>query len=675
MKLCKPRSYLFFLLVFIFVNSVHAEDFPKLDEAVSEHVKSIAPVFDFENNGCYPSAGISRNGMKNYGLKTSGPLTGNCRADNFLQTSNTLHRSACATKNGDEYCGHFFALYFEKDQAAPYLPYGHRHDWEHIAIWTQNGEITHGSVSAHGEMTTQVKDNIEWEDNHLKVVYIKDGIQTHAMRFARPNEPAENREGKFVTPTIISWYKLYGDNINNSAMRNFLNTFNYGSAGIPLKDQNFFSNLNKFKPAGYPLFNKSDYPTQLGNLEDSNCKTLDKLSEEEGWRVCDDGYVMKGFYCESGGDYCDNKRLLCCKDPSIELEGENIYHNGSFSEEAGYAILEDDAIVGLGCSGRYCDNVHFITRKVKNRENFSIESWTHSFSDESNGEYCPAGAYVDGMSCSGRYCDNLRIRCKYRIPKYSIGKTIKNKNGKCLDIVKGNDNSPNVQVFDCHGEANQNWIFKDGHIKAENGKCLDIEGGINGRNVQVHPCHGGANQNWIFEDGYIKAENGKCLDIEGGINGTNVQVHSCHGGANQSWAIRDIEIVSLNDMCLDAHRSDYNAHLNGGRVQMYACNVPSSVNQAWTFEINGTIRSSNGQCLDVHRPDYDSKKNGGRVQFYDCNGWINQQWFFENGLIKSSNGLCLDIHRPDYDNNKNGGKVQLWQCNGYVNQNWNLIKN
>jgi hypothetical protein len=40
-------------------------------------------------------------------------------------------------------------------------------------------------------------------------------------------------------------------------MRNKLNAFDYGSATIPLRDNNFLTNLNKYKPASYPTFTQA----------------------------------------------------------------------------------------------------------------------------------------------------------------------------------------------------------------------------------------------------------------------------------------------------------------------------------------------------------------------------------------------------------------------------------
>lgn len=233
-----------------------ASDFAKLDRALPSSVDaaSIAPVFDFDGDGCLPSAGISRAGDKNGGLKPSGSLTGDCRSSNFLETSNTVHRHACVVASGSTYCAHFYALYFEKDQILDGIESGHRHDWEYAAVWTTNGVITHGSYSAHGDLTTAAASTLPFQNGHLKIVYHKDGASTHAFRFASASESAENPYGSFVTPDIISWYAFYGDGLANSVIRPLLNGFDYGSAVLPVRDSSFLDNVNLFKPAEYPAF-------------------------------------------------------------------------------------------------------------------------------------------------------------------------------------------------------------------------------------------------------------------------------------------------------------------------------------------------------------------------------------------------------------------------------------
>ena len=161
----------------------NASDFYRLDLALpyGVDIAAIAPVFDFDGDGCLPSAGVSRTGEQNAGLNPSGSLTGGCRSSDFLESSNTVHRHACETVNNNVYCGHLFALYFEKDQTLAGVQSGHRHDWEHAAIWTTNGVVTHGSYSAHGSLHTKPASQLPFQDGHLKIVYHKDGGCHHSL--------------------------------------------------------------------------------------------------------------------------------------------------------------------------------------------------------------------------------------------------------------------------------------------------------------------------------------------------------------------------------------------------------------------------------------------------------------------------------------------------------------
>ncbi len=235
--------------------TAQAENFYRLNQAlpVTVNITANHPVFDFDGDACLPSAGISRAGVQNGGLKASGGITSACRDVGFLDTANTVHRHACIVSDGSTYCGHFYALYFLKDQATVFGG-GHRHDWEHAAIWTTNGAVTHGGYSAHGDLINQPISKLQLQNGHLKIVYHKDGLTTHAMRFAGANEYAENAYGQFVTPPIISWYSMYGDGVDNEELRARLNAFDYGSANLPVRDSSFLNKLNIYRPAGYPVF-------------------------------------------------------------------------------------------------------------------------------------------------------------------------------------------------------------------------------------------------------------------------------------------------------------------------------------------------------------------------------------------------------------------------------------
>ncbi|WP_281628642.1 NPP1 family protein [Vibrio sp. St2] len=238
--------------------SLNAAEFPRLDEALPSliDISAQVPVFDWDGDGCYPAAGVSRNGEMNPGLKPTGALNGSCRDAGFLDISNTLHRYACIQgSDGQEYCAQAYDTYYEKDQAIPGIGLGgHRHDWESVIIWTIDDAVAYGSVSCHGDLETKPREQLPMEGEHLKVVYHKDGILTHCIRFAKDNEVAENHYGQFVTPPVTSWYELSGDNLSNEAMRNKLNSFDYGKASIKVKDSSFLTHINQWRPAGFPQF-------------------------------------------------------------------------------------------------------------------------------------------------------------------------------------------------------------------------------------------------------------------------------------------------------------------------------------------------------------------------------------------------------------------------------------
>lgn len=306
--------------------SAYADDFAKLDKALPTEVdaESIAPVFDFDSDSCLPSAGISRNGEQNGGQKPSGSLTGACRSDNFLNTSNTVHRYVCTESSGSNYCGHFYALYFEKDQMIDGITSGHRHDWEYAAVWTTNGVVTHGSYSAHGELNTAPAAELPFEGGHLKIVYHKDGALTHALRFAKDNEYAENPYGYFVMPDIISWYQFYGDGLDNREMRNRINGFDYGSANLPVRNSSFLRDINKYRPSGYPEF--TEY-VQLVNNASGLCLDITNGTMTSGTDV-------HQWYC-NGGDWqkwnydADSGLIRSKYNPDFCLDNSGVFENGA----------------------------------------------------------------------------------------------------------------------------------------------------------------------------------------------------------------------------------------------------------------------------------------------------------------------------------------------------------
>lgn len=188
-----------------------AEDLVPLEEAIPANTDTVrfAPVFDFDGDGCLPSAAIGNNGLPNPGLGDES-RTANCRTVNFLESSNTLHRYARAVNDGHVYEAHFYVLYFEKDQCwdewDPFDLCGHRHDLEQIIVWTTDGVITHVCASAHGDCVPKPAADVPFIGEHPAIVYHEDGILTHAFRFANSSDIGnpENPYGDFVIPPIAS---------------------------------------------------------------------------------------------------------------------------------------------------------------------------------------------------------------------------------------------------------------------------------------------------------------------------------------------------------------------------------------------------------------------------------------------------------------------------------------
>ncbi|MER7770016.1 ricin-type beta-trefoil lectin domain protein [Kitasatospora sp. NPDC096140] len=113
---------------------------------------------------------------------------------------------------------------------------------------------------------------------------------------------------------------------------------------------------------------------------------------------------------------------------------------------------------------------------------------------------------------------------------------------KCVDVRGGvMGNGIPVQIYDCVGNAAQQWkIGTDGTIRAL-GKCLDVQGGHTGNAtlVQTYDCNGTGAQQWQPRpDGSIvNPQSGRCLDDLGfsTTNGNQLGIWDCNGAANQKW--------------------------------------------------------------------------------------------------------------------------------------------
>ncbi|TDE55739.1 right-handed parallel beta-helix repeat-containing protein [Nonomuraea mesophila] len=114
---------------------------------------------------------------------------------------------------------------------------------------------------------------------------------------------------------------------------------------------------------------------------------------------------------------------------------------------------------------------------------------------------------------------------------------------RCLDVDGASQsNGAQVLIWDCNGQANQQWTTTSaGELRVYGGKCLDVNGAgtADGTAVIIWDCNGQNNQKWTLNaDGSITAVGAnKCLDVSGHgtANGTRVHIWTCHGGTNQKW--------------------------------------------------------------------------------------------------------------------------------------------
>ncbi|MEU5658909.1 NPP1 family protein [Streptomyces sp. NPDC047737] len=207
--------------------------------------QTFQPAYDYDTDGCYPTPAIGSDGTIATGLNTTGAVNGSCRDIEDLDNTNGYARSKC--NNG--WCAIMYGLYFEKDQAVAGSGLGgHRHDWEHVVVWTQNNVARYVSTSAHGDFDTYSADAIRWDGTHPKIVYHKDGWSTHCFRPAGSNdEPPENHYHDWRYPSLVGW------NGYPAGLRDKLSQADFGSAVFGLKDGNFADHLEKAEPAGIPF--------------------------------------------------------------------------------------------------------------------------------------------------------------------------------------------------------------------------------------------------------------------------------------------------------------------------------------------------------------------------------------------------------------------------------------
>ncbi|KAI1774573.1 necrosis inducing protein-domain-containing protein [Hypoxylon cercidicola] len=220
-----------------------------LPQRATEDQLKWQPSLDFDTDGCYNTPAIFANGKVAEGLSNDG--TGGadgCRDPSDLENNNVYVRTRC--NNG--WCAHLYDYYFEKDVAVQHVsdPGGHRHDWEHIAVFVQDGELKAVAASKHGHYKTRSVNDVRMDGNHPKIVYNKNGGSTHSFRFGREDDDnIENASGAWFRGALVDYDTGFPGNT-----RDILMTHDFGRASIAIKDDSFQWNLDHARHGLTPGF-------------------------------------------------------------------------------------------------------------------------------------------------------------------------------------------------------------------------------------------------------------------------------------------------------------------------------------------------------------------------------------------------------------------------------------
>lgn len=246
---------------------------PRLDglpQVSDANARKFQPTFAITTDSCFPYPAIGLDGRVNGGLATRGSQTGEGRRLQQLEEASTYFRHASYPKAGVNYEVRMYALYFPKDQVVPNThsyggflwgaecPWGHRHDWEFVLVWTRNGQLTHASFSQHGKPLTVPKDQLVFaadRPNSVLAFYFKDeryGFHalTRSMRPARPGETAP--APGWIRPDLFPVDPAWNQTRWVEAVRIQLNRHDFGKAVCPVSDGRFQDYISRNPPPGYP---------------------------------------------------------------------------------------------------------------------------------------------------------------------------------------------------------------------------------------------------------------------------------------------------------------------------------------------------------------------------------------------------------------------------------------
>lgn len=239
--------------------------------------------------------------------------------------------------------------------------------------------------------------------------------------------------------------------------------------------------------------------------------------------------------------------------------------------------------------------------------------------------------------------------------------------------IKENIDGINIQLYDKHGEDNQQFRFVFNNEKGfyeiinhHTGKSLNNYGAkrVAETNVQLWERDGSCASFWKIEkmsDGsfvFQSACSELVMDIYGGkaITGSNIQVYYNHDGENQRWVLERAEDVVKKEENTD----DSEVFIDENKQYV----IVSALNHEYALDIyGGTANALSGSNIQL----YNKHKNDNQI--------------FR--IIKNNQNNYYEIVNPATDKSLNaygastivGTNVQLWDRDGSCASYWKMIKN
>jgi hypothetical protein len=116
-------------------------------------------------------------------------------------------------------------------------------------VFVQNNQVRRVAPSCHGGYGGATN-SPRLQGGRPKVVYHKDGGQTHCFRMANAADDAvENHTGQWFTGSLVGWTGWPSTSLRNTAMEW------YGGARAKLSDGDFAANLRSAMGGQIPNFN------------------------------------------------------------------------------------------------------------------------------------------------------------------------------------------------------------------------------------------------------------------------------------------------------------------------------------------------------------------------------------------------------------------------------------